>query len=181
MDKGKSKKRRILVICLIALGICTITSAAVLLVRLQSFSSTGVLVEYSSEPAWYESGIDKSGGTEIIIYNDGTAEMRSTPAVVREGKEIPAVSFTVDSEDVAKIQKAIRLSGFIFSWGNVSTDSCDGSYVHITVHTQMITHTSGGLNPDNIQFNYVRDAIWNVIPEKVTDEYDAEEEAYFAD
>lgn len=181
METVRNRKRRNIGIVLIAVGVCIIAVIALLLVRLQTFSRTGILVEYSSEPAWYDMGIDKAGGREIIIYNDGTAEMRSTPAVVREGKEIPAVSFTIDSEDVAKIQNAIRLSGFIFSWGNVSTHSCDGSYVYITVHTQMITHSSGGLNPDNIQFNYVRDAIWNVIPEKVTDEYDAEEEAYFAD
>lgn len=196
MHTAKSKKRRILITSLIALSVCLVIIIAVIAATAKTaervatsvpestpitFSDMGILVEYSVQSAWYSNGEDKASGIEATIYNDGTGEIRNVPVVVRENQEIPVVSFTIDSDVVAYLQKEIRESDFIHLQQDLSTDSCDGAYVHIAVHTQKITYICGGLNPNDPQFNRVDEAIWDVIPESAIDEYDAKEEAYFAD
>ena len=181
METGRGKKKRTGIIVAAALGVTLILAIVVILVRVQSFSDTGILVEYSSEPAWYEQGIDKSSGTEIVFYNDGKAEIRNTPVEVRENQQIPSVSFTINSDVVKGLQKEIVMMGFIFLWEDISTRSSDGSYIYITVHTQSITHKSGGLNPSDFRFRKMEDAIRAAVPDEVMSEYNAAVEEYYAD
>ncbi len=64
--------------------------------------------------AWYPDGEDLASGTEVTLYNDGTAEICNVPVEVRANQEISVVSFTIDSDTVAYLQKEICESEFIY-------------------------------------------------------------------
>lgn len=101
--------------------------------------------------------------------------------VIGENKEIPSVSFTIDASVITGLQNKIIMTGFFVLGENVSSESCDGSNNHITVYTKINTHHSGGLNPSNLQFCIVEDAIWDAVPDDVMEEYSLAVELYHAD
>jgi len=179
----KSKKRLNLFFVLTGLSVCAIIFSIVYFVRPKviTFNKSGILVEYTSNPALHSNGKDKAYGIKVIIYNDGTAEIINTPVVIRENKEIPSFSFTLNTGDVASLQDEIRATRFITLSRDLSTDSPDGSYRHIVVHTKINDHKAGGLNPGNKRFHKVEDLILSIVPEDVMKEYESAVDLYYSD
>ena len=146
-----------------------------------SFADTGMLMQYTSS-GWYAHEIGSSGQTVININVDGTAEIMSIPEILWEDKVVPYVQFTIEKSDMAKLKNAIKATRFmtleedLTDWG-----TCDGGSYFITVYTTTQTHTSGGLNPVNVQFILVKDAMWDAIPADMWSKFYDEQTAYYYD
>ena len=110
----------------------------------------------------------------IRVLNDNKVEVFCTNFEdYAGGKVIKVDNFYSKIYEITEEQKQgiidIIEKGDIKKLGDCSTDSCDGSYMSIYLFDENceITHSCGGLNPDEEAFFELRDAIYGLLPDGI--------------
>ena len=134
------------------------------------YINSPIICEYTSSPAY---------GHEleffdfcIRVMDDNKVEVYCTNFEDRiDGEEIKVENFYSETYEITEEQKQeiidILEENDIKSLGDCSTDSCDGSYLHIYLFDENgeISYSCGGLNPSTKRFENTRQAIFELLPD----------------
>lgn len=179
---GYNVKKKIIIICsfiiLIAVFIVTYkyktlwdstkltTSEGAIFIK---YSISSVELDNSSDLFEYYTEVDTNG-----VYTE-----RATKNIRIPGKEMPSVSRQLSNDEITKLYEMIYDNNLLHMKNDISTASCDGSYVYLTFYLEDGSeYTVGGLNPNNIKFDAVINYLTSLYTPEMDDELTEKTKAY---
>ncbi|HEX3023071.1 MAG TPA: hypothetical protein VHP81_11845, partial [Lachnospiraceae bacterium] len=116
------------------------------------------------------------------IDTNGIFTEKTTKNITIPNKELPSVSRQLSKKELNRLYQLIDNYNLLHMDNDLSTDSDDGSYTHLTFTlTDGTKYSVGGLNPSNRRFCKVVDYILSLYNDEMEKELTSQTEAYYSE